>query len=132
MEEKAPGCLRPLLFCLRSPGFAHSMGGRIKELNKRLDGIREEMAGFKFEHLGSFFERTRPSEATPRSRTTTSLIDESAIVGEGIEMDTKALVQVLLSKEPAIMVVSIVRKSTFAAGLSYGRFPAPLDRRKDS
>ncbi|TVU04002.1 hypothetical protein EJB05_50418 [Eragrostis curvula] len=111
MEKKAPGCLRPLLFCLRSPGFAHSMGGRIKELNKRLDNIREEMAEFKFfEHLGSFSERTRPSDATPRSRTTTSLIDELAIVGDKIERDAKAVVKELLSNDETavIKVVSIV------------------------
>ncbi|TVU04011.1 hypothetical protein EJB05_50427, partial [Eragrostis curvula] len=54
--------------------------------------------------------RTRPSDATPRSRTTTSLIDESAIVGEKIERDTKTLVKELLSNDETavIKVVSIV------------------------
>nr|CAB3489600.1 unnamed protein product [Digitaria exilis] len=105
--EKAPGCLRPLLFLLRSPGFAHGMGSRINELNQSLDAIRDEMSQFRFEP--SYLpERTRPSDATPHSRTTTSLIDESAIVGDRINRDTKALVKELLSSERALMVVSIV------------------------
>ncbi|TVU49042.1 hypothetical protein EJB05_00333 [Eragrostis curvula] len=107
MEDKAPGCLRPLLFFLRNPGFAHGMGSRIKDLNERLDGIRDEMAEFRFEP-SSLPEWTRPSDATPHSRTTTSFIDESAIVGDKIKKDTKALVKELLSNEPAIMVVFIV------------------------
>ncbi|TVU23010.1 hypothetical protein EJB05_32736, partial [Eragrostis curvula] len=108
MEDKASDCLRLLLFFLRKPGFAHSTGGRIKELNERLDGIREEMAEFRFEP-SSLPVQTRPSDATLRSRTTTSLMDESSIVGEAIERDTESLVQVLLSKEePALMVASIV------------------------
>ncbi|TVU04014.1 hypothetical protein EJB05_50430, partial [Eragrostis curvula] len=107
MEGKASDCLRPLLFFLRKPGFAHTTGGRIKELNERLDGIRDEMTEFRFEP-SSLPEQTRPSDATPHSRTTTSLIDESAIIGDKIERDTNALMQVLLSNEPAIMVVSVV------------------------
>jgi hypothetical protein len=66
------------------------MGGRIKELNKRLDDISKEMTQFGFvERLGSFPERMPPSDATPSSRTTTSLFYESQIVGYKIEEDTR-------------------------------------------
>ncbi|KAL6653845.1 hypothetical protein ACP70R_008769 [Stipagrostis hirtigluma subsp. patula] len=107
MEEKAPGCLQPLLFCLRNPSFAHTMGKRMKELNARLDAIHEEMARFRFEPISSSRVVVQPSDATARSRTTTSLLDESSIVGDQIEADTNALVQELLADEPAIKVVSI-------------------------
>ncbi|KAL6653841.1 hypothetical protein ACP70R_008765 [Stipagrostis hirtigluma subsp. patula] len=107
MEEKAPGCLQPLLFCLRNPSFAHTMGKRMKDLNARLDAIREEMAQFRFEAISSNKVVVPPSDATAPSRTTTSLLDESSIVGEQIEADTNALVQELLADEPAIKVVSI-------------------------
>ena len=44
IEEKAPGFLAPLLFCLRNPGFAHDLGVRLKQLNATFDEIRKEMA----------------------------------------------------------------------------------------
>ncbi|KAL6653847.1 hypothetical protein ACP70R_008771 [Stipagrostis hirtigluma subsp. patula] len=106
-EKKASGCLQPLLFCLRNPSFAHTMGKRIKDLNARLDAIHEEMAQFRFEPISSSRVVVTPSDATARSRTTTSLHDESSIVGKQIEADTNALVQELLADEPAIKVVSI-------------------------
>ncbi|KAL6654468.1 hypothetical protein ACP70R_007933 [Stipagrostis hirtigluma subsp. patula] len=106
-EKKAPGCLQPLLFCLRNPSFAHTMGKRMKDLNARLDAIHEEMARFRFEPISSSTVVVPPSNATAPSRTTTSLLDESGIVGEQIERDTNALVQELLADEPAIKVVSI-------------------------
>jgi hypothetical protein len=110
MEKKAPGCLGPLLFCLRNPRFAYGMGGRIKELNASLEGIRQEMADFRFESLASFQVQAQPSTGgTPHGRATTSLIDESAIVGDAIKAATNSLVQELLAKEPKIKmkVVSI-------------------------
>ncbi|CAO2149534.1 unnamed protein product [Urochloa humidicola] len=30
LKEKVPGCLQPLLFCLRNPVFAHEIGSQIK------------------------------------------------------------------------------------------------------
>ncbi|KAL6653839.1 hypothetical protein ACP70R_008763 [Stipagrostis hirtigluma subsp. patula] len=106
-EKKVLGCLHPLLFCLRNPSFAHTMGKRIRELNDRLHAIHEEMAQFRFEPISSSKVVVPPSDATIPSRTTTSLLDESGIVGEKIERDTNALVQEMLAEEPAIKVVSI-------------------------
>lgn len=108
LEEKAPDWLRRLLFCLRDPGFAHTMAARIKELNGRLDGIRAEMDGFRFQPLGSFRLQAAPSDATPSSRATTSLLDDLAIVGDAIQADTNSLVQLLLTSGMMMVVVSIV------------------------
>jgi hypothetical protein len=43
IEEKAPGFLESLLFCLRNPGFAHGLGVRLKQLNASFYEIRREM-----------------------------------------------------------------------------------------
>jgi hypothetical protein len=109
LETMAPGCLLPLLFCLREPGFAHTMGSRIKDLNTRLQAIWEEMADLRLHPLSHFPFQTPPSESTPPSRTTTSLFDGGVIVGEAIKFSTKALVQeLLLANNPqAMKVVSI-------------------------
>lgn len=52
--------------------------------------------------------QSSPSEATPPSRKTTSLLSHSTVVGDAIEWDTKAIVRELLAQEPAIRAVSIV------------------------
>ncbi|WVZ48868.1 hypothetical protein U9M48_000264 [Paspalum notatum var. saurae] len=111
-----PGCLQPLLFCLRNPVFAHKIGSRIKELNQRLEGIHKAARDFCFNiNLPSYPEQQRALTAT--SYQARSQIDESAIVGEQIERDTKELVQVLTTTIPddddnnthhQIKVVSIV------------------------
>ncbi|KAJ1277154.1 hypothetical protein BS78_05G272900 [Paspalum vaginatum] len=106
-EKKAPGCLQPLLFCLRNPSVAHGLGDRIKKLNASLDSIHKEMADFEFVKLDAYKLRTPRCDAAAHSRTTTSLLDESAVVGDAIEVETKAVVQELLDDEPAIKVVSI-------------------------
>jgi hypothetical protein len=46
------------------------------------------MAGLQLQALTPSPVQTLPSEATPPSRTTTSLFDKAAIVGEAIEMST--------------------------------------------
>ncbi|KAJ1256899.1 hypothetical protein BS78_K276600 [Paspalum vaginatum] len=114
VEKKSPSFLLPLLFCLRNPIFAHDMGGRIKDLNSRLDGIRKEMAGFGFgfAKLDAYQLRTPPSAAAAagaavHSHMTTSFLDESALVGDAIEAEAKAAVQELVTSETAIKVVSI-------------------------
>ncbi|XP_066340805.1 putative disease resistance RPP13-like protein 1 [Miscanthus floridulus] len=120
IEEKAPGFLEPLLFCLRNPGFAHGLGVRLKQLNTSFDEIRREMVelGLKKQLMDSYplVRRSQPGEAsTPRSRKTTPSLSRSStvVVGDRIEWDTRTLVQELLvdDDEPAaakIKVVSIV------------------------
>ncbi|XP_066333271.1 putative disease resistance protein At1g50180 [Miscanthus floridulus] len=120
IEEKAPGFLEPLLFCLRNPGFAHGLGIRLKQLNESFDEIRKEMVelGLKKQLLDSYplVRRSQPGEAsTPPSRKTTPSLSRSStvVVGDQIEWDTRTLVQELLADddEPAaakIKVVSIV------------------------
>ncbi|WVZ71820.1 hypothetical protein U9M48_020355 [Paspalum notatum var. saurae] len=103
------GCFRPLLFCLRNPVFAHKVGSRIKKLNQRLEGIYKEADRFKFINIGLGFnpELERPI-AAERS---TSEFDESAIVGEKIEKDTRELARLLTTTSSGhddIKVVSIV------------------------
>ncbi|WVZ48866.1 hypothetical protein U9M48_000263 [Paspalum notatum var. saurae] len=111
-----PGCLQPLLFCLRNPVFAHKIGSRIKELNQRLEGIHKAARDFSFKiYLASYPEQQRA--LTAANYQARSQIDESAIVGEQIERDTKELVQELTTTSPddddnnnhhQIKVVSIV------------------------
>ncbi|KAI4998874.1 hypothetical protein ZWY2020_054216 [Hordeum vulgare] len=113
MEEgqtKDRGCLNPLLFCMRNPLHAHDIGTRIKALNKDLDSICERGNKFNFAKLEAYqdMKRTR-SPATDRK--TDSLMERS--VGEKIEDDTRALVEVLTrevdgDKTDRLMVVAIV------------------------
>ena len=42
------GCFNPLLFFMRNPLHAHDIGIRIKNINQRLDSIKERSASFKF------------------------------------------------------------------------------------
>ncbi|WVZ48876.1 hypothetical protein U9M48_000271 [Paspalum notatum var. saurae] len=104
-------CLQPLLFCLRNPMFAHEIGSRIKELNQRLEGIHMEADRFNFNiGLGSNLEQPRePTAAERSSQKMTSKFDESAIVGEKIEKETRELAQLLIgSGDHELKVVSIV------------------------
>ncbi|WVZ48865.1 hypothetical protein U9M48_000263 [Paspalum notatum var. saurae] len=106
-----PGCSR----CSSACGIL--IGSRIKELNQRLEGIHKAARDFSFNiNLASYPEKQRA--LTTASYQARSQIDESAIVGEQIERDTKELVQVLTTTSPdddddnnnhhRIMVVSIV------------------------
>jgi hypothetical protein len=112
MEEKPPGCCPSLLFCLRNPVFAHKIGSRIKELNQRLDDIHKEAAKFKFNiNLGSYLQEPRMLTDFGRSmqKKMTSEFDESAIVGEKIEQDTRELAQLLITGgNHDVKVVSVV------------------------
>jgi hypothetical protein len=110
LKEKMPGCFQPLLFCLRSPTFAHQIGHRIKELNQRLEDIHKEANKFNFiNNLGSYsYPERRMTESF--GYRTMSEFDESAIVGMKIEMDTKELIQELTNDHDSqnLKVVSIV------------------------
>ncbi|XP_066340477.1 putative disease resistance protein RGA4 [Miscanthus floridulus] len=111
VEHKSPGCFQPLLFCLRNPVFAHKIGSRIKELNQRLESIHKEADKYKFNiGLGSNPEPRKLTAAELSNYRTSSLVDESAIVGEQIERDTRELVQVLTTDDNNhnIKVVSII------------------------
>jgi len=111
VEQKLPSCFQPLLFCLRNPVFAHKIGSRIKELNQRLESIHKEADKYKINiGLGSNPEPRKLTAAELSSYRTSSLVDESAIVGEQIERDTRELVQVLTSSDNNhnIKVVSII------------------------
>ncbi|RCV39767.1 hypothetical protein SETIT_8G249100v2 [Setaria italica] len=107
---KKKGCFQPLLFCIRNPVFAHKIGSRIKELNQRLDGIHKEADRFKFSiNLGSNPEPRKLTDAERSTQNMTSEFDESAIVGEKIEQDTRELAQLLITGGlHDIKVVSIV------------------------
>ncbi|CAL4991885.1 unnamed protein product [Urochloa decumbens] len=107
LEEKVPGCFKPLLFCLRNPLFAHEIGSQIKELNQRLEDIYKEGDRFNFNiGLGANPERRKLSDAGLKI---SSEFNESAIVGEKIEKDTKKLSHVLINDDKLnIKVVSIV------------------------
>ncbi|KAL6870761.1 hypothetical protein ACP4OV_014609 [Aristida adscensionis] len=94
------GCFNPLLFCMRNPLHAHDIGRRIKKLNEKLDGIKERSAAFSFINLGSYEDRTRNVVSAHAARLeTTGELDESTIVGEKIEEDTKSLVQMLTEED---------------------------------
>ncbi|KAF7105358.1 hypothetical protein CFC21_106175 [Triticum aestivum] len=109
------GCFNPLLFCMRNPFHAREIGTRIKALNQRLDDIKERSAAFKFIDLGSDGDHSNNTHASRHgnpSRETVGDFDRSAIVGDKIEEDTRALVaQIMQTKKDVndgIKVVAIV------------------------
>uniref|UniRef100_A0A3B6UAQ5 Uncharacterized protein n=1 Tax=Triticum aestivum TaxID=4565 RepID=A0A3B6UAQ5_WHEAT len=107
-RDAAPSpCCNPLLFCLRHPMFAHDIGSRIRKLNKRLDDICKLGAAFSFIKLETYqdYRTGRPSAA---DRKTDPVLERSAVVGEKIEEDTRALVKELTKGNHGIVVVAIV------------------------
>ncbi|XP_066335019.1 putative disease resistance protein RGA1 [Miscanthus floridulus] len=109
------GCFNPLLFCIRNPLHAHDIGSRIKNLNKKLDGIKARGASFKFMNLGTYEDRGRNVVSYPSGRETSGGLDESGLVGDQIEEDTTNLVEMLTKKYPTdddksnkIIIFSIV------------------------
>nr|CAB3489233.1 unnamed protein product [Digitaria exilis] len=89
------GCLNPLLFCMRNPLHAHDIGRRIKKLNQRLDHIKERSTAFNF-NLSSYEDCSRKVEISRRgSRETSGELNESSVIGEKIEEDTRSLVDML-------------------------------------
>ncbi|XP_044435973.1 uncharacterized protein [Triticum aestivum] len=109
------GCFNPLLFCMRNPSHAHEIGTRIKKLNKRLDYIKERSAAFNFINLGSYEDHNNNAHGFRHgnpSRETVGDFDRSAVVGDKIEEDTRALVAQITQTgkdvKNDIMVVAIV------------------------
>ncbi|CAM0149576.1 unnamed protein product [Urochloa decumbens] len=93
-KERVPGCFQSLLFCLRDPVFAHEIGSRIKKLNQRLDEIYKGAAKFNFiTNLSSYQDPRMLTDSKYSSLKTMSEFDETTIVGENIERDTKELAQ---------------------------------------
>jgi DNA-binding NtrC family response regulator len=90
--------------------FAHKIGSQIKELNKRLEDIHKEADKFKFDiNLGSHPEPKKLNDAERSMQKMTSEFDESSIVGEKIEQDTRELSQLLITgANHDVKVVSIV------------------------
>ncbi|XBH53531.1 hypothetical protein VPH35_076008 [Triticum aestivum] len=86
-SSKDIGCLNPLLFCMRNPLHTHDIGTRIKVLNYfnfiRLEGYQDQ-------------KMTRPHDV---DRKTHPVLELSGMVGEKIEDDTRALVQLLAKEE---------------------------------
>ncbi|KAI4974540.1 hypothetical protein ZWY2020_047820 [Hordeum vulgare] len=111
-ELKAMGwrdasCCNPLLFCLRHPRFAHDIGSRIRKLNKRLDDICKLGAAFSFIKLETY-QDYRTGRPSADDRKTDPVLERSAVVGEKIEEDTRALVEKLTKDNDGIMVLAIV------------------------
>jgi len=94
------GCFNPLLFCMRNPLHAHKIGSRIKKLNQRLEDIKKRSLDFNFINLNSYEDRSkRVASSRPGSRETSDVLDESSLVGENIEEDTRNLVEMLTTME---------------------------------
>ncbi|XP_066338654.1 putative disease resistance protein RGA3 [Miscanthus floridulus] len=109
--EKIQDFFQRLLFFLQNPVFTHEIGSRIMELNQRLDEIHKEADKYRFNmNLGPNPEPRKLTAAEFSSYRTSSQVDESAIVGEQIERDTRELIQVLTAEDNhnLIKVVSII------------------------
>lgn len=109
------GCFNPLLFCMRNPLHAHGIGSRIKKFNQRLDDIKFRGTSFNFINLNSYEDhRSKVVSASFDIVETTGGLDESGLVGEKIEEDTRNLVEMLTKGERShreynkIMVFAIV------------------------
>ncbi|KAG2556047.1 hypothetical protein PVAP13_8NG065300 [Panicum virgatum] len=111
------GCFNSLLFCMRNPihVHAHKIGSRVKNLNQRLEDIKKRSLHFNFINLNSYEDRSRRMASSSHgSRETSGELDESSLVGENIEEDTRNLVEMLTSVELSncennnILVVAIV------------------------
>ncbi|CAL4994871.1 unnamed protein product [Urochloa decumbens] len=110
--SKKIGCFHPLLFCMRNPLHAHSIGTRIKKFNQRLDEIKARGTSLNVKNLGSFESPgTNLPFACPRG--TAGALVVSDLVGEKIEDGTRNLLD-MLTKEQShqkynkIMVFAIV------------------------
>ncbi|KAG2558434.1 hypothetical protein PVAP13_8NG266400 [Panicum virgatum] len=90
------GCLNPLLFCMRNPLHAHDIGNRIKNLNKRLDAIKDRRDSLNLSDLKPYEDNERavvPSRSCTRE--TSGELNESSLVGVNIGKDTRNLVEML-------------------------------------
>ncbi|KAL5204193.1 hypothetical protein ABZP36_009064 [Zizania latifolia] len=96
------GCCNPLLFCLRNPRFAHNITSHIKKLNRSIDIICKTCAEFNFIKFEAYQDRTVASSLI--SRTTSPVLERSGVVGEQIEEDTLALVNMLIEDGDTIHV----------------------------
>ncbi|KAF7051818.1 hypothetical protein CFC21_060013 [Triticum aestivum] len=110
--SKDMGCLNPLLFCMRNPLHSHDIGTRIKALNKEMDSICKRGKKFKFANLEAY-QDLNMTRSLATDRKTDSLMERSGVVGEKIEEDTRALVELLTSeagsdKTGYLTVVAIV------------------------
>lgn len=90
------GCFNPLLFCLRNPLHAHDIGCRIKNLNQRLEGIKNRSSAFNFVFRSYEDCSRKVTFSSPASRETSGEINELSVVGEKIEEDTRSLVEILV------------------------------------
>jgi hypothetical protein len=94
------GCFNMMLFCMRNPLHAHNISNRIKKLNKRLEEIKKRSLDFSFIDLNSYEDHNRRvASSRPCSRETSAELDESSLVGEKIEEDTRNLVDMLTKEE---------------------------------
>ncbi|CAL4985687.1 unnamed protein product [Urochloa decumbens] len=95
------GCLNPLLYCMRNPLHAHKIGSRMKKLNQRLEEIKKRSLEFGFINLNLYEDQSRRvASSRPASRETSGELDESSLVGEKIEEDTRNLVEMLTAEDP--------------------------------
>ncbi|KAF7017400.1 unnamed protein product [Triticum aestivum] len=117
LREKLPfvGCLQPFLFCVKNPGFANEVGGRIKKLNDELATIRMGVADFNFIELGSYEQRRRPpASLASHPRRENAQFVQSDLVGDQIKKNTEELEHRLIADSrhehgsTVIKVVAIV------------------------